>query len=121
MNTGTFFLEHWYPVTGSILIESSFSPVPWVPQLVCLVGLNPTCRAQSLVGTVVCSATVDVSDADLGGLKRHWTGAGAGARTTLKDECRREALERVGGRKGTVWRAANESFIRRNLRKEIQG
>lgn len=41
MNAGALFLEHWCPVGASALIESSFSPVVWVPPLVCLMGLNP--------------------------------------------------------------------------------
>lgn len=66
-NTGTWFLEHWYPVSASALIKSSFSPVAWAPQLVCLVGLNPLYQAQRLGGSVVCSVAADASHTGLGG------------------------------------------------------
>jgi len=81
-------------VTASALLESSFSPATWVPQLICLVGLNPTCQAQSLLGSVVCSATANMSDIGLGDLGNALRETGA--QTALEDECRREVtLERV--------------------------
>lgn len=60
-----------------------------------------------------------MSGIGLGGPEMHW--AGAGARTTSKDECRREVKAGESLREGTVWRAANESVTRRNLRRKIQG
>lgn len=116
VNTHALFLEHCVPVTASTLTEISFSPATWVPRLVCLVDAKH--KALLAVWSVLLLHMCQTLDWEV------WrgTGSGAGAWTTLKDSCRREVtMERVWGRNGTVWRAANESVIRRSLRREIQG